>query len=315
MAIAKSDHLFIYVTVVLVSLIQSQIDYVEKSLNNWACTEGLRQSPVTFSVVNSTYSDKLGIINDAYNAISNSVVRVTSNNVMEIVSFSNNANWGHVLIEYFGYIMKFDLKQIVIHSPIEHDVDVIKADVEVQLIHQKDLDFTSDVNKFQKKPDVSEFLVISVPFAVNGTIPTEGNLIEILSGAYSDNLAQTTGVNIPLNTLNLVRGKRFFFYSGSQTIYPCNESHLHILISDITIMTELAREKFKGVFLSKFVNSINTKKTTTLGARSVIRNFFTSQLEQKTYEDPIALAESTKREDAAKQAKIDCGKNCTNSTI
>lgn len=314
MVITKSYLFFLLAFVTFISFIQSQINYVESNLNNWACTEGLRQSPVAFSIDNSTYSDKITIINDAYNAISNVVVRVTSNNLMEVVSLGGNSDWGYVLIDYLGYIMKFNLKQIVIHSPIEHDVDFIKADVEIQLIHQKDLDYTTEVNKFQKKPDISEFLVISVPFAVNGTSTAEGNLIEILNGAYSENLALKTGANIPLNTLNLVRGKRFFFYQGSQTVYPCNESHLHILISDITIMTDLTKDKIKSVFLGKYVNGINTKKTTTLGARSIVRNFFISQDEANKYEDPIANAESTRREEAAKQAKLDCETNCTTSS-
>lgn len=313
MIFVYQSQLISFVIIALISVIQTQINYVESNLNNWACTQGLRQSPVAFSLDNSTFSDKIGIINDAYNDISNAIVRVTSNNLMEVVSLGNNVNWGYILIEYSGYIMKFDLKQIVIHSPIEHDVDVIMADVEVQLIHQRDLDYSSDVNEFQKKPDISEYLIVSVPFAVNGTISSEGNLIEILSGAYSENTAQITGVNIPLNTLNVVRGKRFFFYQGSQTFYPCNESHLHILIKDVTIMTNSSKDRFKSAFLSKFLNSINTKKATALGARSVIRNYFISQKEATDYEVPITLAENTKREESAKLAMTDCGKNCTST--
>lgn len=302
MAITNNCMIF-SVIVALISVSQCQINYTDSNLNNWACSSGLRQSPIEFNLTNSTYSEMIGIISDEYQPIINAVVQMTSNNLIEVVSLGAQDSWGYALIQYSGYVMKFDLKQIVVHSPPEHTVDYISSEIEIQLIHQKDLDYTNDINKYQAKPDISEFLVISIPYAKNAATPADGNLIEILNTAYSETLNQRNSVNIPLDTLNLVRGKRFFFYQGSQTFYPCNESHLHLLISDITSVSPSTLNKFKSIFQQKFLNSLNTKKTTGLGARAVIRNFFVSQDEAAKYEDPITLAENTKREESATAAK------------
>lgn len=318
--------LFLAVALGLLSFVYS-IDYANL-LNYWVCKSGSRQSPIYLNKTISEYSDQIEIHSESYTSIIDAVMYIDKTNYLVSVQnwdsavSSTQRNYGFVILNFNGYFMRFNLNQIVVHLTSEHFIETSDGrnfyDFEVQLFHTKDLNYSPRVNKYQKMPDISEYLIISIPYTLqnNVTTVTDGGFIDRLSTIYNNNLFSRTEIDpnnnknmlfstINLSAYNLLNSKSHYFYKGSQTSAPCDENHFHLYLSEPFLISKSTYDFFnKQVFTTdKFSNQKNTKQIVPLNYRKLTRNFFISQEEADNYMTPEREALKKEKEDKASQLK------------
>lgn len=274
--------LFLIVTIIK-SILSQGLDYTTTNLNNWACSVGKRQSPINLMPSNSTYTNNVSLVYENYLSLDN-VVLSFKNNILEINNknslLTNNNDKGYVVLDYAGYYYKFNLEKIYVHTPSEHSIDGVFADLEVHYYHRKDLDYTPTTNQYKKLPDVSEFLIISILYSANGT-QSDGGFIDNLRNYYYPTgiTVNSFGLTLDIIPSGLIRDKRFFFYKGSETAFPCDETHMRYVVADIYSIKQESIQFYKKAYASKYVGGSFTKSISQLNGRSIYRNFYANTTE------------------------------------
>lgn len=266
---------------------QTKINFASDFLNNWACKLGKLQSPIGILTNQSDFTSLLHIVNDEYTPFTNGVLYFNSltgevelKEVNDIVN-GNSTSHGSLVISIFQYYMKFDLEKIVIKSPGEHSIDGVFPDMEIQFIHQKDLDYTNELNKYKKKPTVNEKLKVTLPFNQASSFTGNG-FLDILSSVYKTTVSNsTTGIRLDLTSFNLVADKKFFFYYGSETVNPCNENTIHIVYSSALPLKTSTYGFYRSSVYSLLYNQAENTKVviTSYYERMLYRNFLVKDSE------------------------------------
>lgn len=266
---------------------QTKVNFASDFVNNWACKLGKLQSPIGILTNQSDFTSLLHIVNDEYTPYSNGVLYYNSltgevefKEVNDILN-GNSTSHGSLIISIFQYYMKFDLEKIVIKSPGEHSIDGVFPDMEIQFIHQKDLDYKNDLNKYKKKPTVNEKLKVTLPF--NQASSFNGNgFLDILSSVYKTTVSNsTTGIRLDLTSFNLVADKKFFFYYGSETVNPCNENTIHIVYSSALPLKTASYGFYRSSIYSQIYNQAENTKVviTSYYERMLYRNYLVKDSE------------------------------------
>lgn len=299
----------VLVAIATLSLISSQtINYTTTVLSNWACTSGNLQSPIQLSTDKSEFTSRINILNDDYQNIVNSIISLNKeNSLVEMKGLADfkagtDGNYGSINIDYNDYHLKFNLKKVLIKTPGEHPVDGIYPDLELQLYHTKDLAYSPAINNYKRKPSVNEILVITVPYTLKSTVFDAGFIDRVIPSYKASIDSTTTGVNVNISDYNLVKDRSFFFYSGAQTFFPCNENALHLVIREPLFIRQETFTFFKSqVVGALYTSGINTKLAlNSYEGRLVYRNFFKSQAEADKILVPLMDQAKTKRDDEAK---------------
>lgn len=277
-------YLVLLLSYIVQVLTQTKTEYAASNLNHWNCNIGKKQSPIELKNDNSTYSNEFGIVYDNYKSFENIMMVLNQDNLLEVndkVSILTNTNdKGYIAFDYKGFLFKYNLEKIVIHTPAEHYLENFTPDIEVQFYHRKDIDFTSPINEFQKVPDINKYLVISMLYSVNGTY-SDNNFIDNLRNYYYANRVNTNsfGMNLDIISSGLIRDKRFYFYKGSDTIAPCNEDHLRYVIADVYTVKQSTVDYIRNIYDNRFVTPNTSKPLALHQGRPVYRNFYRNEEE------------------------------------
>jgi len=281
MANMKVFKITIYFALLIKSIFSQT--YEETNLNNWSCSSGRRQSPVSLKTWNSTYTSNFSLVYDNYKSLDNVVVTF-QNDVLEIDTkaslLSGTHDLGYIVFDHGGYYYKFNLEKIVIHVPAEHEVDGYTPDIEVLYYHKKDLDYDPSINQYKKLPDISEYLIISTLYAVNGT-ESDGNVLDNLRQYYfaTGVTINSFGMNLDIIPSGLIRDNKFYLYKGSDSLYPCDETHIRYVVADIYKINQETVEFYRNAYASKFEGSRFAKSLAELNGRTVYRNFYANATE------------------------------------
>eukprot|EP00340_Litonotus_pictus_P002973 CAMPEP_0170515706 /NCGR_PEP_ID=MMETSP0209-20121228/2105_1 /TAXON_ID=665100 ORGANISM="Litonotus pictus, Strain P1" /NCGR_SAMPLE_ID=MMETSP0209 /ASSEMBLY_ACC=CAM_ASM_000301 /LENGTH=263 /DNA_ID=CAMNT_0010800307 /DNA_START=132 /DNA_END=923 /DNA_ORIENTATION=+ len=239
---------------------------------------------------NSTFTSDFNLVYENYQAFDN-VVLTYKDNLLEVSDkqslLSGSDNKGYLVFDYRGYLFKYDLEKIVIHLPTEHTIDGEGYDLELEFYHKKDFTYTSEVNKYQKIPDISHYLVISSMYSLDGTNSDSGFLSNLRRYYHPNGVnANSIGMNWDIMESGLIRDKRFYFYSGSDTVYPCSETHLHYVIADIFKIDQATLNSYLNIYEGKYDNTdkIYAKPIATQYGRAMFRNFYNNQTEANLVE-------------------------------
>lgn len=306
----------------LVAFINS-IDY-STLLNYWVCNSGSRQSPIYLNKTASEYSEQIEIHSESYTSIPDAVMYVDKVNYLATVENWDSAissvpsNYGFIVLNFNGYFMRFYLNQIAVHLSSEHSIDTSDNknyyDLEIQLFHSKDLSYSPNVNKYQKMPDISENLIISIPYTLQANVTklSDGGFVDKLASIYNSNLFGRTEIDpnnnknmlyatINFSNYNLLSSKSHYFYKGSQTTAPCDENHFHLYLTEPFLLSQVTYNFFSTqVFTTfNFNGQKNTKPIALLNYRKLTRNFFISQQEADDYLTPEMDALKKVKEDLA----------------
>lgn len=279
----KIFKLTVFITMLFKTILNQGMNYEQTNLNNWSCSVGRRQSPISLKSSNSTYTQNFSLVYDNYQSLENVVVTL-KNNVLEINTktslLTGNKNKGYIVFDHGGYYYKFNLEKIVIHVPSEHEIDGYKPDIEVMYYHRKDLDYNPTINQYKKLPDISEYLIISTLYAVNGT-ESDGGLLNNLRNYYyaTGVTVNSFGMNLDIIPSGIIRDNKFYLYKGSDTLYPCDETHIRYVVADIYSVSQETVEFYKNAYASKYEGTTFAKSIAELNGRHVYRNFYANLTE------------------------------------
>lgn len=290
----------------IVCIFSQTIDFRVTKVNNWACSLGYLQSPTQLLAGNSIYNPVVGLVTDSYQTFTNGVVYVNQSRGLvefrptaDILSNKYNTH-GSVILNYQEYYVKFDLVNVVIKSPTEHTIEGKTYELEVQLIHQRDLTYKTPENNFKTKTTINDQLIISIPFSPSVLNSPAGFLDIIASTFQTSNIinSSTIGRNTDLSQYNLINDKSFYLYAGSETQNPCNENVIHLVFREPMYVTQATFAFFKSsIFGAYFTSGINTKTSIpndpNVTGRVTYRNFLISQTEQGIIKEDVNSAINT----------------------
>lgn len=277
------------IAITSIALTQNISNYERENLNNWACNEGRRQSPIDLMTNNSTFSLNYSIVYENYKSFDD-VVLTFQNPLLEISDklnlLNNSKDKGYVVLTLNGFLHKYDLEKIVINTPSEHFINGLENDLEMSFIHRKDLDYNSEVNSFKPNTDINQYLIISFLYSVNGTYSDSGFIDSVRNHYHALGVTENTvGMKLDVFNSGLIKDKRFFLYSGSETVAPCSETHLHYVVADIYKISQESVNFYKNRYQFKYNNELNgdfnnyRKSISPLNGRPVYRNFYANETE------------------------------------
>jgi len=238
------------------------------------CETGRLQSPLNLQTSNSQFNSTINTIYYDYNLINFASLGVSSDGrILQVQSGLPTNNFGYIALSRAGVIKQYELKAIEINIPAEHQIDGVTYDLEVKFIHEKVLPFETNVNQYRKLSDGNTHLIISILYSQNANLTDNGflnNLLATFNKPYNPFFFQPS-FNLDINSYNLFREKRWFFYEGSFTSFPCDENANHIVIRDPYQINELT--VFQTLYSQMYNNTVISKPVNDPYGRAIYRNY------------------------------------------
>lgn len=262
----------------VVGLINSQKpNYRNLFTMSLSCEMGRLQSPLNLEEEFSNFDSSVNLLYTDYNVIQNAFLDWSESGRILQVSQKSGApaskNFGYLGLDREGVIKQYALTGIEFYTPAEHKINGINYDLEVNLIHEKVLTFETNVNQYRKIPDGNKYLIISLLFSQNGGNSDNGFLNDLIStwNANSNPNFSVNSFNLDLNSYGLIRNRRWFFYEGSFTYFPCDENVNRIVIRDPFAMENLSM--FQAIYRDVYDSSIISKSISQDYGRPIFRNY------------------------------------------
>jgi carbonic anhydrase len=263
--------------IIIFKFIKSQKpDYRSIYTSSLSCEMGRLQSPLNLQEAHSNFNSSVNLLYTDYNPIPKAKLGWSEDGrilqVNEIAGSTQN-NFGYIGFDRGGVIKQYSLKKIEINTPAEHQIEGISYDIEIKLIHEKMLPFETNVNQFRRIPDGNKYLIISLLYSKDSGSSDNG-LLKYLVSSWSGNndpFYYDKFFNLDLNSFDLVRDRRWFFYEGSFTSFPCDETVNYIVIRDPFLTDDL--EPIKNIYLEKYNSAIISKPINEDFGRPIYRNF------------------------------------------
>jgi carbonic anhydrase len=255
---------------ILFSLTMAQItkvDYNDLYHQAPACKMGRLQSPINIMETDAKFNTTINILYDSYSVLKNAQLAF-SQRTMFIAYDNTEDNLGYATLSRNGYLKKYALMGIEFSYPGEHQINGIPGDLEVKFVHQQVLFFETSVNQLRKLADANNYLTISILFKTDGKAADNGFI--------SDLIKSTAGQPFDLNidSYDLFRDRQFFFYEGSFTYSPCDETVNHIVVRDIFTILPDHLSYISNQYKLRFLNDgVTNKKLSDLNGRTVYRNY------------------------------------------
>ena len=266
--------------------IYSQVNWINQftspqgnPLYQGTCNNGFIQSPIDVNNQNSYYNFSIGFVYENYSSITTGL---TMSDMYINVSNNTGLNIGNIILERYGYLSMYNLTDVRIKSPSEHTVNGVKGDMEIQLIHKKNIGQYFTQNQNVPLPDANTYLGISLIYTNSQSNNTDNGFAKDLINAY-----KSGGKNLNLHSYQLTFGKKFYLYEGSETNYPCDENFNWIVIADIFYIDQSSLSVVTSKYNEKFIGGTNVKSLAPLGYRPIYRNFKLDSNDNKVYVYPI----------------------------
>jgi len=237
---------------------QTPLDFSEK---NWPqiCQTGLRQTPIDMPS-NYTYNtnEYISIISSDYSMINSA--GLTINEKKTNFYIQNITNAGPLMIKKNGITYQYDLIDIHFHINSEHTIKGIPYDIEMHLVHKKNVAYLSTTGVINDPDLVNSLLVIGIMY--RGDVTQEN-----LSFAKFD-FAKLG----PISNLN-VNGfaspsKSFYHYIGGLTTPNCDEI-VNWIVMDAVESISPAQLLAAKAFISKVYPAGNVRSVKLLNGRTI----------------------------------------------
>ena len=249
-------------------------DYRTLYTSSLTCEMGRLQSPLNLQTSNSQFNSTINTIYYDYTPINFASLGVSADGrILQVKSAQTLNNFGYVALARGGVIKQYALKRIEINTPAEHQIDGVSYDLEVKFIHEKVLPFESNVNQYRRLSDGNTNLVISILYSQNANLTDNGFLNDLAATwnqTYNLDYSQAN-FNLDINSYNLFREKRWFFYEGSFTSFPCDETVNNIVIRDPYQINELSL--FETIYSKMYNTSVISKPINDPYGRAIYRNY------------------------------------------
>ena len=244
------------------------LDYTEK---NWptTCQIGVKQSPIDFPkyfTFNTT--DYFSITSNNYTLINNTALGILHEYKYNI---QNITDQGTITAKKFGKTYQYILKDIHFHVTSEHTFNGIAYDLEMHLVHQKNVNFstsTTNSTNIITDPDSNyNYLVVGILF--------RADVNEINSNFEKFNftsLGKITNLDVSQYSSPL---KSYFYYEGGLTTPTCDESVNWVVMEKIESITP-SQLKYVKNFISGLYPAGNARSTKPLNGRRIYYKNITS---------------------------------------
>lgn len=261
--------LFFIIHLILRYHCENILDYNEEF--NWGklCLKGTNQSPINlprnrafYNYAKNTYINSVN-----YNNFVNTSLKIVNG----LIKFDVPLN-SFMILNFQGYLYKYDFYDVLIHVNSEHTFDLKYTNLEIQLLHKKDILHYSLYNKSPGDPNIHKYMIISLFFNLG-----EENI-------FIKNLNFKTGKpnNANLNNILFPSSSNFYLYEGSITYPSCSENVLWMIINEIQSISEDQLSFIKEVISSNYGIISNSRKIKPLNSRYIYipeySNFLTSNL-------------------------------------
>jgi carbonic anhydrase len=254
----------------IISIINSQqFNYQQLYHNGVACKKGRMQTPINLLESASNFNSSINILYDSYNVLN--FAKLKFDERILYLSYDNenkNQNLGYVTLSRNGNLKKYSLKRIEIINPGEHQIEGQKVDLEIKFIHEQINYFETDVNQYRKLVDSNNNLIISILYNTTSLISDNGFLNELMA-TYNGN----GKTNMNFDDYGLTRDRQFFFYEGSFSYSPCDESVNYVVFNKPFYISAEKKDLINSWYNSRYIKGNTAKVVAPLYGRKVYRNY------------------------------------------
>ena len=244
----------------MLSIINAQqitLDYSEK---NWplTCQTGIRQTPIDIPAnYDFNVTDYISIISSNYSLINSDGLDIFDN---QKYYFKNVTNAGPLILKKAGITYQYDLIDVHFHILSEHTVRGIPTDIEMHMVHRKNIAYLI-ANGLTNDPDVqNSLLVVGTRYRAD----VSQDNIEFAKFNFAT-LGKISNVNLnPYSDPN----KSFFHYLGGLTTPTCDEIVNWIVIEAVESISPAQLQSVKQ-FISKLYPAGNARSIKPLNQRTI----------------------------------------------
>ena len=238
-----------------------------------SCLEGRRQSPINFPDSESKFDldkDIFEIISSNYTLIRDYNLTIAYNQTVHTIQLTQDQ--GYIIVKKKNIYYRYNVNEIQFHLPSEHTFDGVYGDLEMHIIHKKDVNYSI--------PSIRANLLFVDPDYMNDQLYIA--ILFMVVDNYVDDNISTLSVNTlgPIKDFDLnvyaSTNKPFIFYEGSTTM-PLPECTENINWVIPVRMEAISRDQIKD-----FINWIfktyhskgNSRRTKPLNGRKVYYQYY-----------------------------------------
>lgn len=262
----------------LVTLVTSQVyDFRTSYQSSSACVNGRLQSPINLVQYTSTFNPNFQLLTDGYSEINDA--QLSFNEQYLSINQTQNVldNYGYATYIKNGVAKQYELTNIEVHFLGEHQVEGQQPDAEVMFIHKKILGYESSMNQYRKIPDSNLFLIVSILYKRSSTLTDNGFLKDLLSTvtgyASNNNFSFRSTIKLNIENYDILGGKPVYFYDGSFTATPCDETVNRIVLRDMYYISNNDYQFLNQIYQTHFTNGFVNKAIAKNFGRTITRNF------------------------------------------
>jgi carbonic anhydrase len=263
-------YLLISLTILTISIYQIYSKTLDYSESDWPsqCKGGSKQSPVDIpsltssSIVNST--SYFQYITTSFPLIKDMKVGLISGTSLGV---NLTEVGGFLTAMKNGTTYRYDLVNLLVHTPSEHTINGYTYDVEVQLVLSKNVTWLTGQGVTVDPDANNDYLMVSTFYFSNATSS------DTLSEAFNPaNSFTNNDISIYTSTSN-----SFYFYEGSLTTPNCDEKANWVINSAVNSMTSGQLSSIK-TWVNSYYKTGNARSTKSLNSRTVYFSDMTNSL-------------------------------------
>lgn len=233
------------------------LDYSEK---NWPliCQTGTRQTPIDFPS-NFTYNktDYISILSSNYSSINSTGLGILANHKFYLYNITNA---GPLMIKKAGITYQYDLADIHYHITSEHTIKGVPNDIEMHLVHKKNVSYLNSTGVLNDPDVVNNLLVVGILYRAD----------------VSKDNADFAKFNFnglgPIQNLDMnsyvSNSKNFYHYLGSLTTPTCEETVNWVVMEAVESISP-AQLQYVKQFISKIYPAGNSRSVKPLNGRTI----------------------------------------------
>lgn len=260
-----------------------EINYRNTYTSSLTCKMGRLQSPIDLKDQFSKFNATIYPVYYHYSVIPNAYLGWSDDGglaeLRRVNQNQSDINYGYLGLQRDGILKQYELTDIEVNFPGEHMIEGKSFQVEVKFLHKKVLGFQTNVNQYRRIPDANTYLYISILYRTDGTSSDNGFLDELVSswtgpertGAFGT-YTQTGPYSLDLLSYGLFQDRQFYFYEGSYTYEPCDETVNQMVIKDTFSVSADAMKVLANIY-SKYTNAVASKSISEYYGRPIYRNY------------------------------------------
>ena len=204
-------------------------NYEDTWLSFPACKLGRLQSPIKLSITDSVFNSDFSIVYEHYTQCT---LEDSDKNSVPVKSKKvNDECGGYMNFEKKGVIKQYKLKRFDLFNKM-HSIEGKHSEMELHIIYEKVLGFTTNKNQYQRIQDTNNYLGIVLRY--NTTEVDESSQLISDNGLLDKLLSEGSENNtIDLSAYPVYQDKKAFFYDGSFPYNPCQEDITYYIVEPV----------------------------------------------------------------------------------